>query len=137
METQQTDNNYAKGDSVENKKWSGRNMAGIVIVGLGTILLANKLGAELPNWIHSWEMFLIAIGVFVGFRSSFKNPALMIPLAICSFLLLDHYFLDFSIHEYIWPMVVIIIGLVMIFKPKKNKGWNNWENVHHTSSSSD
>lgn len=107
----------------------GRTWAGLVIVAIGTIWIAREVGADIPRWVTSGPMLLVALGVFIGARSNFRNWVWMIPVGVGFALIADRYwFFEFSIKEFIWPAVIIIIGLVMIFRPKrKNEGeWFDW-----------
>lgn len=116
---------------------SGRVMGGLFVVAVGVLILAKKAGVDLPRWIFSWEMIFIAIGLFIGFRHSFKNMTWLVFIVIGSVLLLDDIFPYADISDFTWPMVIIAIGLVMIFRSgKKNDGqhWRKrWESRHDAS----
>ena len=92
---------------------SGRIMGGLLIVVVGLIWLAEKAGFMFPEWLLSFETFLIAVGLYLGFRHSFKGFAWIIPILIGGFLLLDDLYLyDFG--HFFWPAVVIGVGLFII-----------------------
>ena len=110
-------------------EYSGRVFAGLIIVLVGGVLLADKAGADIPDWITSFPMLLIAIGVFIGAKHKFAHWGWLIPTAIGTVLLLDNHFIhDISIGQFIWPAIIIIVGLVMIIKPKRNRedAWKRW-----------
>lgn len=118
-----------------NNANSGRMWAGIIIVGIGAILLAGKLGLDwlFPHWIFSWRnmwpMVLIVVGLIIGGNSNFKNPASYILLGIGSFFLLKN-ITSFDLGPYVWPAVIIGIGLWLLlakgkkgpFTPNPNNG---------------
>jgi hypothetical protein len=115
---------------------SGRVMGGLFVVAVGILILAKKAGVDLPRWIFSWEMIFIAIGLFIGFRQSFKNMTWLIFILIGSVLLLDDIFPYSDISDFTWPMIIIAIGLIMIFRSgKKNDApyWKRWEDRHDAS----
>jgi hypothetical protein len=115
METQ--DNRNDK-NSIEHTNRSGRTMGGLIIIAVGAVILLNKLNIEvLPHWLLSWPMIPIAAGLYIGARHSFKNIAWIIPVAVGSVFLLDQQ-LGISFHQYMWPVIIICVGLVMIFRPK-------------------
>lgn len=106
---------------------SGKIFSGIIVVMVGCILLANKLGADIPRWIISWEMLLIAIGFYVGAKQSFKSWGWIIPVLIGSIFLIDRIVPDLEFRPYLWPVAIIAVGLYIIINPK-NCGGGQWRN---------
>src|SRR5690606_8380173 len=97
-----------------------RALAGLIVVAVGGALLAHQLGVHLPYWMFSWQVLLIVIGFYIGARHSFKNPGWLIPVAIGVVFLMDNFFLyDINLAKFLWPVLIIIFGLVMIFKTRK------------------
>lgn len=129
METQ-----YNKATETQPQKTGGhfrggRAMGGLVIVIVGTIWLAQRVGVEFPYWLFSWPMFLIALGVYIGARHSFRQWGWLIPVAIGTMFLVDDMIPDVNIGEFAWPIVVICIGLFMIFRPRRGSQefFRRWE----------
>jgi predicted membrane protein len=116
--------------SSENNR-SGRVFGGLIVVAVGAIFLARETGFYLPRWIVSWEMLLIAIGLFLGFRHSFKNYTWLVLILIGSVFLIDDIYPYADLGDYAWPLIIIGVGLFMIFKPTKKhrdrnrRGWEN------------
>jgi hypothetical protein len=124
METQEnndTDYRRRRGERVYR---NGRTLGGLVVVVVGTLLLAREVGADIPSWIMSWPMFLIGLGFYIGVRHNFRNPGFLIPMAIGSVFLVDRLVPDVELHQYLWPIIIIGVGLVMILRSKK-KGDND------------
>ncbi|WP_262249493.1 cell wall-active antibiotics response protein [Parapedobacter soli] len=98
---------------------TGRMWAGIIIVGIGTILLAGKLGLDwiFPHWVFNWHnmwpMVLIVVGLIIGGNSNFRNPSSYILLGLGAFFLIRN-ITDFNIGAFIWPVVIIAIGLWLL-----------------------
>lgn len=107
---------YKKRSSTE----TGRVWAGIIIVGIGTLLLADKLnfGLYFPSWLVSVPTLLIVIGLIVGGKSNFKNPTAYILLIIGGFLLINRVF-HFNLKQFIFPGIVIGIGLWLLVNRNK------------------
>jgi len=108
----------------------GRALAGLIIVTVGTLLLARQVGADLPSWLFSWPMFLVALGFYIGARHNFRNWGWLIPIAIGSSLLMDEIIPEIHLREFIWPIIVICIGLAMIFRSRlRNRDdlFKRWE----------
>lgn len=90
---------------------------GLVIIGV--ILFARQMGADIPDWLFSWQMLLIVIGIFSGLAHSFRGPGWLIMIIVGSFFLMDQVIPGWEIHRFIWPVVIIVVGLIMLIRPKK------------------
>ena len=107
---------------------SGAITGGLLIVAIGLLLLARRAGMDLPDWLFSLESLLIALGLFLGFRHSFRGFGWLIPIVIGGFLLLDDFYPYFDIGYYFWPLLIIAIGLLIIFSStKKKRDWEKWD----------
>jgi predicted membrane protein len=96
---------------------SGRVMGGLFIVAVGLLFLAKKAGVELPFWLFSFHTLLIGVGLYIGFRHSFRGIGWLIPVIIGATLLLDDIYPYYDISQFTWPIVIIGVGLFMIFRP--------------------
>ena len=100
------------------------------MVAVGGILLAKQLGVYFPHWLLSWKMMLIAIGLFIGFKHSFRNFKGIIPILIGAAFLMEDFFPNMEISTFFWPIMLMVIGLIIIFKPRghRHEKWRNWKN---------
>lgn len=99
---------------------------GLVIIGFGIILLLRKLDIIIPEWILSWQMLLIFIGFTIGISSNFRKPASWILMTIGGvFLINDMFYIPFEIREFFWPIFIIIIGLVVLVRPRRNREFSH------------
>jgi len=116
----------------------GRSLAGIIIVVVGTLLLARQVGVEFPYWIFSWPMFLIALGLYIGARHSFRHWGWLIPVGIGTTFLIDDMIPGINVREFAWPIIIICIGLFMIFRPRRGSREfaRRWENKSAETSQS-
>ncbi|HET9434075.1 MAG TPA: hypothetical protein VFO37_09990, partial [Chitinophagaceae bacterium] len=107
----------------------GRAIAGMIVVIVGTLLLAREVGADIPYWIFSWHMLLIAFGLYLGARHSFRNPVWLIPVAIGSAFLIEDLVPEIRVREYFWPLLIIGVGLVMIIRSRRRNSdmFKAWE----------
>jgi hypothetical protein len=107
---------------------SGRVLGGLFIVGIGLLLLARQAGMDFPRWIFSFETILIALGIYLGIRHSFRGFGWLIPILIGGFLLIDDFYPYYDVREFLWPLVIIGLGLFIIFRStKKNRDWSKWD----------
>jgi predicted membrane protein len=111
--------NYMDGNRKNDR--FGRIAGGLILVGAGVALFARKSGVWFPEWIFSFEMFLIVLGAFIWARHSFKRSGGLILMLIGGFFLLDDVIPTFHIGHYFWPIVIIGIGLWVMFAPTGRK----------------
>jgi hypothetical protein len=123
--TQQPENSYADRHKV------GRTLSGLFIVGIGILLLARQTGVYIPGWIFSFEMILVAAGIYIGIRHSFRGYGWMIPIIIGGFLLLDDFYPLYDFKHYTWPLILIGTGLfIMLRSGKRRNHWKKWDERH-------
>lgn len=116
--------NKMERNDIEPSHGNGKRMAGLIVITAGVLLLLKKTGVMIPNWLFSWQMLLIGIGLYLGFKHQFKNHAWWIVLSIGLVFLIDRFIVGISIHQFFWPVLIIAIGLVMVFG-KKGRSWDD------------
>lgn len=100
------------------KQNSGKKMFGLLLVGVGVVWALRQGGVPLPEWIFSWGLLLIAVGLVNGYKHNFKLGGWLIPLLIGVVFFADEFYPMNNVHAFLWPMVLVAFGLIMIFKPK-------------------
>jgi predicted membrane protein len=109
---------------------------GLLIVVAGILLLAREIGADVPDWIFSWPTLLIAIGIFIGFQSGFRNIVWLLLILAGVFTLVDREMPDLRLHRYLNPVLLILLGMYFIFR-RKNGRWSqqrhDWKNQWRNS----
>ncbi len=95
---------------------------GLLILIAGVIWLLDNMGYYAPSWLFHWPMILIIVGVFSGLNDGFRRPITWILLGVgLAFTLGDILYIPFNLFEYFWPLMVILIGLVILIRPKKER----------------
>ena len=94
-------------------------MGGILLIA-GTLFLLKKLGVEFPDFLFSWQMFLIGIGIFVGIRKDFQGATWLILILVGTLFLINEFFVFGELRRFILPIILIGSGLFFIFRPKKS-----------------
>jgi predicted membrane protein len=87
---------------------------GLLLLGIGSLLLARQVGADLPSWLFTWPMILIVVGLFVGIKTRFRDFGWLLLIGIGVFFLLDKAQFDTSIRKFIWPAAIIAAGLIIL-----------------------
>ncbi len=109
---------------LENRRSSnsGRVLGGLLLIVVGLVLLAAKLHTIfLPHWLFTWPVFLIVLGLFVGMRHSFRRPGWLVLVLVGTVFLLDDLMPGFSVRAYFWPILIIVMGLWMILRPRQGR----------------
>ena len=120
-------NNYKK------PRNDGSIAFGFIILGIGVILLLRKLGLFVPDWMLTWPMVLIAVGIFTLINQQFKGYFGYFALFFGVYFLLKREFdLDLGIEQFLWPLGLIVLGVYLITKRKKEQRvlddvYKNWE----------
>ncbi len=92
-------------------------IGGFLLV-VGVVYLLRRIGIVMPDFLFSWQMFLIALGVFIGIKKNFEGPGWMILILIGSIFLVNEFFVFGELRRFILPIVLIGSGLFFIFRPK-------------------
>lgn len=96
---------------------SRRALMGIFIVVIGVVLLLFNLRL-IPYelyFLKSWQMLLIAIGVF-NFLNG-KRTAAIILASVGTFFLIEEYG-PYDLRDF-WPVIIILVGVAFIFRHKR------------------
>ena len=102
----------------------GRFFGGLIILSVGVLLLLKQLGTFVfPEWLFTWPVFLVVLGIYIGVRHGFRFGAWLIPILIGGLYLAEEFYPNLSLSDYITPIVIISVGLILILKPKK-KRWD-------------
>lgn len=94
----------------------------LIFIGIGIFWFLRKWGVVFPDWLFSWPMILVVIGLFIGIGDGFKNPVSYILIALGGLFLLEPYInLPRRLLEFLWPIVFITVGVVILINYLKNR----------------
>lgn len=108
-----------------NFRHDNRIWLGIFFIVGGALLLFYKMGAPIPDWIFSWEVLVIAIGLLTGIKHGFRNSSWIILVGIGSIFLLDRQIPDAQFHDYLVPIIIIAVGALFIVRPRNSCNRHN------------
>jgi predicted membrane protein len=94
---------------------SKRAWVGAVLLIIGLIALVKNIGFFVPDWITSWPMILLIIGLILGFRHSFRHTGAVILIFLGSLFLVIRIIPNLEMHNFVWPAILIGLGLYQIF----------------------
>ncbi|MEP6844960.1 MAG: DUF5668 domain-containing protein [Panacibacter sp.] len=121
--TEQNQNEYRRRD--------GKVITGIFFLIVGALLLANKMGAGVPNWLFTWPSILILVGFYMGVKCRFQSFSWLIMVALGTLFLINNEFVDLNLREYVLPIVFLALGISFITRPRHK--WRDnaiWTNKH-------
>ena len=107
------------------KKSKSHIWGGVFILAIGGLLLARQTGAAIPDWVFTWQMALIAIGLFSGFKDGFKGGGWIVMILIGALFMYDRFNPNIDMRRFIWPIILIGIGLLILFKPARYHRWRH------------
>jgi hypothetical protein len=108
------------------RKNNGSILAGILLLIVGGVLLLNELHYPLPDWVYTWQMIVIAAGVFIGAFNRFRDFGWLIICAVGFFFLANEKRPELKVTNYIWPAAIILVGLALLFRPRAFKYKAEW-----------
>lgn len=106
-------------DNKEQSRETSKIVAGVIIVGIGTVLLMRNMGVLLPYWLFTWPVILILVGIYSGFKHNFKNSSWLIITGVGVFFWISKFIPSLHLEPFFWPLVIIAIGIIYILKPSK------------------
>ena len=92
----------------------GNLWAGLVLIAVGALLVSRQFGVYYPEWIFSWEMIVVVIGILVGMKSGFRDYGWAIIIGIGLIFLFDDIFQEMPVHQYGWPILIIAVGVFVL-----------------------
>jgi predicted membrane protein len=113
----------------------GRVLTGVLLFFIGLLLLIKTSNLIwFPGWFFTWPMILIVIGLFTGLKHGFRGGAWLVFLLIGGLFLANEIDPLMHMDRYIWPIVLIAIGIGFILRPKKHHHhWRKWRRDHYST----
>ena len=100
---------------------------GIVFLLVGIVFLVRQADwLILPDWLFTWPVLLIVVGLVSGISNSFQRTSWIWPVLIGSAFLIDREFMEIDIFEYTLPIVLIVVGISMIQKSNRKSNQASW-----------
>jgi hypothetical protein len=120
------------------RRESNKKGLGIAIIVIGLLLILHKTVFPYFEFRLTWPYILIIIGLLIGIKNNFRNPAAFILIGIGAFKLIPAFpIMGVMSNELALPALLIIIGLLLVFRRKHNRYINGptTEIVTHSENS--
>ncbi|WP_343606683.1 DUF5668 domain-containing protein [Fluviicola sp.] len=117
----------------------GKIAGGLAIIFFGIVYLLKQLKYEVPEYLLSWQMILVVIGIVVLVKHKFRKMHGYILIVIGYTFLLTEWYPKLIDVKLILPVGLIIVGLFMILTNKKfgrrhrrhhRFTRENWKHIH-------
>jgi len=104
-----------------------RMLIGVIIIAVGGFLLLDKLDFFFfPSWLFSWPLILIVIGFLIGAKQQFNGMGWLILIFVgVYFFVRDVLPFDWDLHAYTLPVLIIMIGILILFRSAASRGRQN------------
>jgi predicted membrane protein len=103
---------------------------GLILVFGGLLVLSDRLGFipfRFSNLLFTWQAILIILGIiFLSKREGRLTGAILVLIGVI-FLLPRMAVLPVTAYQLLWPLLVIVIGLAIIFKGSSRKGFKMYK----------
>jgi len=104
---------------------NGHVWTGLFLLLVGCAALLKVTLIRFPEWVFSWQMLLIALGVFMGIRHNFRGGAWFILMVLGSIFLVNEFFPDVVMRQFLWPSALIVVGIFFILRPRR-RHWQGY-----------
>jgi len=105
-------------ESNELKRGNNNIWLGLLLLMVGLAWLLKSFGTPLPYWLFTWKTFLIALGIGIGFQNQFKGNTWLVLILIGGAFMLEDLYPDLSMRHYLWPVLIIIVGVWLMIRPR-------------------
>ena len=94
---------------------------GIFLIAAGGLIVAVKLSLGVPEWLVSWPIAVIAIGLLLGVQWKFRGGFWLIPLFWGIYLLIEELVPSLNLAEYASPVSFILAGITIILIRRRRR----------------
>jgi len=110
----------------------GRVLTGLLLFFIGILLLLKTANwVWFPNWFFTWPMLFVALGIFSGLKHGFRGGGWVVFLLIGGLFLANEINPTYHMDRFVWPIILIAIGIGFILRPKRHHHWRRWRRYRY------
>jgi predicted membrane protein len=102
-----------QGPSTINKS---RIINGLLVLLVGIVFFIKQFDVYIPNWLFTWPMLLILIGIIQLFKHNFQKTSGYVLIIIGLALQLHDFYPNYIQLRFFWPILIMGVGISMLFK---------------------
>jgi len=102
-----------QGPSTINKS---RIINGLLVLLVGIVFFIKQLDVYIPNWLFTWPMLLILIGIIQLFKHNFQKTSGYVLIVIGLALQLHDFYPNYIQLRFFWPILIMGVGISMLLK---------------------
>ena len=113
------------------KEQRKRSLFGLAVITFGLWWLLRRMDIEIaPDWLFTWPVLVMVLGAFNVIANGFRASGGYIAILVGSFFLARNVFdIPLQIEPCFWPAIVIGVGLIILFKPRKR--WDHEKKMRY------
>jgi predicted membrane protein len=107
--------------TMEHNQTQKRVVIGLLILAAGMALLLSNLGIlddQIRRYLLRWEVILIVLGFIFLLSHDKKGPGIVLLVVGGAFYIRDFIDLQFNFWQIFWPGMLILVGVMIIFRRK-------------------
>ncbi len=91
-------------------------VSGILVISFGVLFLLDTMGINIPNWLFSWKMILIAIGIVSLYKNHFRHLPAYIMIGVGTIFLINDFWENAINGKLVFPCIIILVGISILSK---------------------
>lgn len=91
-------------------------LAGTLVIIFGILFLLDTSEVNIPHWVVSWETIIIAAGFWTLYKHRMQKISGFVMIGIGSLFLVNEFRPETIDSDFIFPVIVIFVGIMMIAK---------------------
>ncbi|TNE56184.1 MAG: hypothetical protein EP338_01040 [Bacteroidetes bacterium] len=103
------------------RRQTAKLFTGLLVILAGVVILLKQLSFPIPEFILSWKVLLIAIGLIMLVKHGFQKKSAYILIIVGSLFILNDFYPQYVEVKWLIPFAIIAFGIGIIFKSSSSR----------------